>query len=344
MMAAAVRRVLILLAFLPLGAAPALGAGQTSVFYYPWWGTPSRDGAYEHWDKNGHRPPRDVAASFYPARGAYSSANPAILRAHMREIARAGVSEVISSWWGWGSPEDRRLLDVLPAARQHGLSVAVQVEPYEKWTRSEDVLARDLAHLRDVGIQRVYVYRPFDGVIDDSGWARLTRESSGMQMLAQTQDTARAAAAGFDGVYTYDVMTLRGSSFRGLCRRAQAVGLLCVPAVGPGFDARRASGERRVRSRRSGATYDAMWRAALAAGADRVAITSYNEWHEGTQIEPARRRAGYESYDGAWGLKGRAAERAYLERTRYWTALYRAATAARRVALAVASLLGAASP
>ena len=30
-----------------------------------------------------------------------------------------------------------------------------------------------------------------------------------------------------------------------------------------------------------------MWKAAIRAGADRVTITSYNEWHEGTQIEPA---------------------------------------------------------
>jgi hypothetical protein len=62
-----------------------------------------------------------------------------------------------------------------------------------------------------------------------------------------------------------------------------------------------------------------MWRGALKAGADLVTITSYNEWHEGTQIEPARARGrGYLSYDGAWGLRGRAAEHAYLHRTAYW--------------------------
>jgi hypothetical protein len=82
-----------------------------------------------------------------------------------------------------------------------------------------------------------------------------------------------------------------------------------------------------MKPRRGGRTYDSMWRLAIAAGADSVTITSYNEWHEGTQIEPAvpRRLAGYRylSYDGAWGLHGEAAEFAYLSRTRYWSDLFR---------------------
>ena len=62
-----------------------------------------------------------------------------------------------------------------------------------------------------------------------------------------------------------------------------------------------------------------MWRGAVKARADLVTITSYNEWHEGTQIEPARPgRRGYQCYDGAWGLRGHAAETAYLDRTAYW--------------------------
>jgi hypothetical protein len=81
-----------------------------------------------------------------------------------------------------------------------------------------------------------------------------------------------------------------------------------------------------------GKTYDGMWRAAIAAEPDRITITSYNEWHEGTQIEPARRHPGtilgeYASYEGAYGRTGEAAERAYLARTAYWTKTYRVAAA-----------------
>src|SRR5215831_11140506 len=92
-------------------------SGEASIFYYPWYGTPQRDGSYQHWDQNGHVPPLDLASSYYPARGPYSSSDPAVVLDQMREIAGAGVREVVSSWWGWGSVEDQRLPLVIRMAR-----------------------------------------------------------------------------------------------------------------------------------------------------------------------------------------------------------------------------------
>ena len=65
-------------------------------------------------------------------------------------------------------------------------------------------------------------------------------------------------------------------------------------------------------------------------------IASFNEWHEGTQIEPAAppgRHGAYRylGYDGAWGLSGVPAETAYLDRTAYWSARFRASVAARTI-------------
>jgi hypothetical protein len=67
-----------------------------------------------------------------------------------------------------------------------------------------------------------------------------------------------------------------------------------------------------------------MWAGAIRADADGITITSYNEWHEGTQIEPAIAAIGfdgyrYSGYAGAWGRTGRKARTAYLDRTAYWT-------------------------
>ena len=313
---AAVRRPLVILVlFLAVPAAARAGEPQSAIFFYPWYSNTSHDGAYAHWTQGGHTPPFDIASRFFPARGAYSSADPRVLRAQMRDIAAAGVDEVVSSWWGRGSAEDKRLPSVAVAARRRGLQVAVQLEPYPG--RTVDSVAADLAYLRGLGIRDVYVYRSNDFSAEE--WARVTRVPTGMRLFAQTNLVGFAARAGFAGFYTYDIVTYGGEKFGRLCEQARALGILCAPSVGPGYEAWQATGDGHVKPRLFGATYDAMWMAAGRAGADLVTITSYNEWSEGTQIEPAGHGGRYESYEGTYGLHGRAAERAYIRRTAYWT-------------------------
>lgn len=101
---------------------------------------------------------------------------------------------------------------------------------------------------------------------------------------------------GFDGAYTYFAST--GFSFGSTPRHWASMnslmrrhGALFVPCVGPGYDDSRIRPWNRhnTKNRGDGEYYDSMWNAALSmtpmpAG---VGITSWNEWGEGTQIEPA---------------------------------------------------------
>ena len=68
------------------------------------------------------------------------------------------------------------------------------------------------------------------------------------------------------------------------------------------------------------------WQAAIAAKPEWIGIVSFDEWHEGTQIEPARDfTAGartYTGYEGAFGVSGGDAPRAYLARTTFWVNKY----------------------
>jgi hypothetical protein len=310
----------------PAAARPSPPKLLSAIFFYPWFGTPERDGSYGHWAVEGHSPPDDLASSYYPMRGAYSSSDPAVLSAQMGEIAAAGVDEIIVSWWGWGSPEDLRLEMIQRAAERARLVVAVHLEPYEG--RTVESVEADIAHLETLGIRDFYVYRPFE-TAPAADWAAMNDRLADVRTFAQTPFAGLAAAGHFDGLYTYDVLTYDGGTFRRLCNQAHVAGLLCAPSVGPGYDARRASADDRVKGRRNGTTYDAMWAAAVASGADQVTITSYNEWGEGTQIEPARpavrvRGFVYGSYTGAWGMRGARSSRAYLARTAYWTARFAA--------------------
>jgi hypothetical protein len=266
-------------------------------------------------------PPSDLPSAFYPARGAYSSSDPVLVRAQMREISRAGVDTVIASWWGVGSVEDTLLALVMKEARAAGLGVAIQIEP---WTdRTPAAAAAGIEELMGRGIRRFFVY---DSTISaDTDWAAALGAVPSADVFANTALVGKAKRGGFDGIYTYDVYVHSGGSFPRICRQARQAGLLCAPSVGPGYDAQRATGDTRRQLRKRGARYDSMWARAVRAQPDLVTITSYNEWHEGTQIEPARAvGAPYGSYDGAYGLTGRAAERAYLDRTAYWVKRLRA--------------------
>jgi hypothetical protein len=297
------------------------GNGRSvAIFYYAWYGTPDRDGQWQHWDQQGAEPPHDLGSSYYPARGAYSSDDAAVVAAHMSEIAEAGVDTVIVSWWGRGSEEDARLPLVGAVARREKLRVAVHLEPYSD--RSAATVSADLAYLQTLGIEDVYVYD--SGAIADEDWKGVNAAAPGMRLFANTRLAGKAMAGGFAGLYTYDVLLYGADLFPRMCAQARRLHLLCAPSVGPGYDARQATADPRVQPRRDGRRYDSMWSGAVRANADVVTITSYNEWHEGTQIEPAKRAGGrYATYDGAWGRSGTAAATAYLDRTAYWSGRFR---------------------
>jgi len=301
-------------------AAPGLArAGTVAIFYYPWYGTPLHDGTWEHWNQNGHTPPVDVYSRYFPASGPYSSGDPRTVDNQMAEIANAGIDEVIVSWWGKGSVEDQRLPLVLAAIQKNHLVPAIHLEPYAG--RTPATVTQDLAYLASWGIHDVYVYHPLD--FSASDWAAVNAgKPAGMRVFAGTELVGFAAAGGFNGFYTYDFVDFGGAKFARLCDEAHARGLLCMPSVGPGYNGSRAGELSLSRSRDDGATYDALWKAAIRAKPDGITITSFNEWGEGTQIEPAAAKPGYLSYNGSWGLQGAAAQMAYLGRTAYWSARF----------------------
>jgi glycoprotein endo-alpha-1,2-mannosidase len=318
------RFVLCLFVVIFCAAAPsALAQPVVSAFYYPWFA--DNDGSYAHWSQDGHAPPNDIASVYYPAIGVYSSQSPVVLNQQMEEIQRAGINQIAVSWWGTGSPEDERLPGVIAAAKLQNIAVAVHIEPYAGRTVAS--VGSDIAYLQTLGVSIFYIYQAFE--ISPSDWAPLNDalHAEGVTTWADTAFVGQAVTGHFSGIYTYDIVTWNASKFARLCAEAHAHDLLCAPSVGPGYDARRATGDPQVKPRLDGRTYDSMWRAAIAAGADEVTITSFNEWQEGTQIEPAAPSArhgqySYASYDGAWGLEGLAAESAYLDRTAYWVGVY----------------------
>jgi hypothetical protein len=314
-----------------------------TAFYYPWYGTSDHDGAWRHWNQLAHKPPADIASSFYPQRGAYSSRDPAVLAAQMADLRSARIGVIAVSWWGQGTWEDSSLDAVFAAAGSAGIKIAFHMEPYQGQTAAS--LASDIRYLLDryrtsSALERVS--RPTSG--DPSTAVRpvfylfassrlpvadLKATIAGLRATAydsivmiHSPKAISATRLGADGVYTYDALA-SPDAFATLVGDCRTANLICSPSVAPGFDNHNAvaTGLLFV-DRAGGARYDAMWQAAISAGAEWISVTSYNEWHEGTQIEPAAASAigprTYAGYEGAYGAATADAPRAYLVRTAYW--------------------------
>jgi glycoprotein endo-alpha-1,2-mannosidase len=100
--------------------------------------------------------------------------------------------------------------------------------------------------------------------------------------------------SGFDGFYTYFgsdgfVHGSTTSNWPDMSEFARENDLIFVPCVAPGYiDTRiRPWNDKNTKSRDAGQYYDKMFMNAVNVHPDFIGITSFNEWHEGTQIEPA---------------------------------------------------------
>ncbi|VDP92047.1 unnamed protein product [Echinostoma caproni] len=103
-------------------------------------------------------------------------------------------------------------------------------------------------------------------------------------LLMDSVDCKQFASAGFNGGYTYFVG--RATTFASECDRA---GVHFYPSIGPGYDDQsvRPWNERGTVDREDGAYLQRLIAKLPLERTAGVGITSFNEWHEGTQIEPA---------------------------------------------------------
>ncbi len=321
------------------GPAPHASAALSSdvqFFYYPWYGNPTVSGAWRHWQQGGHNPPADIGSNYYPVNGAYDSNDlTGAVAQQLAWIQRAGVGVLIYSWWGQGSYEDGLAAGVLSEAAKFGIKVAWHIEPYGGRTAASVVsdinyingkYGASPAFFRDSAHGDKAAFYVFDS-LNVTDWSALDAVTGANIVFAQTTDTSKVAH--FNGMYTYDVLAaVNAIGWAGVGAYCQAHGLVWAPSVGPGFINDRAvpGTTTPTLDRANGATYDQEWHNAMTpsiGGAPNwVTVTSFNEWHEGTQIEPATANPpagiGYQTYSGAYGTTGTASQTTYLDRTRFW--------------------------
>jgi hypothetical protein len=286
---------------------------EVLAFYYSWYGRPERHGNWVHWggeDVKAHDIPE---SRHYPARGAYDSQDPALLAAHIRLAKAHGLTGFIATWWGQGTYEDQAFRLLLAQAQTNDFKVTVYWETAPgKGSEQIDHAVNDLVYiLKNYGTQNpflkmggkpvIFVYGRVMSQVPLSSWPAIVtaaRAKAGDFLLIADGYTESFARL-FDGIHTYNICgEVKGKmperlrewsadAYASAVKLARQEGRISCVTVIPGYDDTKIRKPGLNAARQDGEIYRVLWEEAIRARPDWVLITSFNEWHEGSEIEPS---------------------------------------------------------
>jgi len=253
-----------------------------AAFVYPWFP--------EAWNQQGYNP----FTIYTPTAGYYDSSDPATVSRQLDELQYAGMDAGIASWWGQGSQTDGRIPAMLTAASSTSFKWSLYYELEGQGNPDAATLSKDLdyiagryasspAFLRVNNKPVLFVYADAsDGCAMVDRWKQanngrfyvVLKVFSGYQNCTNQPDSwhqyGPAVATSNQAPYSY--------------------------SVSPGFWKK---GESTARLTRDPTRWADNIKSMVASGAGFQLVTTYNEWGEGTSVEPAvewNSSSGYGTY------------------------------------------------
>jgi hypothetical protein len=314
----------LLLSFVTLGILSLPGAGRIPVthaegerlvlaFYYAWY------------DQKTWNPAKLSDLPLTP----YASANQEAMARQVDQARDVGIDAFVLNWWGKGNQTEKNLKALLDVAAPRGFRVAVDFDINSPFMGGAGSFADNLRHLHTVHAAHPaylrYGGRPvvfFYNVsrLPVATWRDLRDQADpGRNAIWIAEGTDLNYQSVFDGHHLYSItwpnqippantLPKWGGRLRNY-NRQHGTSKLWVATVMPGYDDRKVRpGSGFVRSRAGGEYYRQCWQAALASKPHWVIINSFNEWPEGSYIEPSQ----------AYG-------HLYLDLTRDWVARFKGA-------------------
>ncbi len=239
----------------------------------------------------------------------YLSADPATIESHVILARQSGLEALILDWYGpqiENNQTETNLRLLLDKAQAHGLQAGVTVDLAGPFINNQEELRTALLAVRDghaphpayfkVGGRPVlFFWRQETYSLE--AWALLREQiDPNRTMIWIAEGTRTDYLEVFDGLYLYSVawsddpaavLNRWGNEVREWSREHNTF-RYWVATVMPGYDDRvTGRADAFVQPRNDGDFYRATWRGAIESNADWVAVTSFNEWLEGTHIEPS---------------------------------------------------------
>jgi hypothetical protein len=293
---------------------------EVLAFYYPWYGqSPGRD-PWHGYDTNKHE---IFGAQRYPVKGPYSSHELDVLNSHIDQAKAHGVTGFLVSWFGtgeWESWNNKTLALLLDLAEKKDFKIAIhwEIAPGEGQGQIDRAVSELSWALKEYGRRKAFlkvdskpVIFPYNDImlkVPVASWPKIiegVRARAG-DFIVMADGHQDHYAYLFDGIHSYwldgvpfelehHLTTDKLGDLRAWVARYYQKGVkiarqqsrISCLTVAPGSDQRKAYKFDWIMDRLDGQTYRTMWEEAIKAKPDWVIITSWNEWPEGTEIEPS---------------------------------------------------------
>ncbi len=275
----------------------------------------------------------------------YNSTDPAAIARHVDQARGAGIDGFVASWYGpdggVNNQTQSNFLQLLDIANARGFKAAVDFETFSPFFGDTGAVINALKYaIGTLGAHPAYLRYGGKPVIFFWANNRFTPDQwSGIRAQADPNHASIWIAEGvttqwlnvFDGLHLYNVawsenFAATASKFAGL---THGLGKVWVATAMPGWDDTRVPGRggAYAKDRAGGQFYRNSFNGAAASNPDMLIITSFNEWMEGSQIEPSK---GYGN--------------AYLDLTRELAGAFKQGVAPAPPALAPAVLTATSAP
>ena len=265
----------------PVSSTPAIEFPIRAAFYYPWFP--------EAWSQQGVAP----FTHYHPLLGFYDSSDIKVIHQHIQEMLYGGITAGISSWWGQGTPTDGRVRELLGAATGSGFRWALYYEKEGIGNPSAAEISNDLTYIRDryafdasyLKINGRFVVFVYGEPNDDCGMADRWKQGNTVNayLVLKVFPKYMNCPNQPDSWHQYspaDATVNRSLSY----------------TISPGFWK---EGEETPRLTRDLSQWNSDILSMIASGSRFQLITTFNEWGEGTAIEPGQEwssPSGYGAY------------------------------------------------
>ncbi len=294
---------------------------RVMTFYYPWYKTMSYSHTWEHWEDVDEEAQEIGDSTHFPEIGVYDSNDPDLVARHMEEIKEAGIDTLIISWWG---DEHTDAVDLtFDKAEKYGLEATLYYEDVfgmdsfdlndidaavEDFVYIHDRYVDHPAYLKLDGDPVLFIYSRVMNQLDRMEWAQIlaeVKERTGTRFALQADRMAGLQDARWDGNGVFagshfynqageiedetlaDKIAHLRDSFAIIQEGALNNQGISAATVIPGYDDTCIRDPGIQVSRKDSEFYRQQWEEVFAVNPDWVLITSWNEWHEGTEIEPS---------------------------------------------------------